>query len=79
MNEMFVMYANYKKKSSHKRKVAANLEKNVCAYFKIKNILGMFEGWCDIKPKYFKFRTLNAHKQLFNSKYFNWLGYGILR
>ena len=39
------------KKSSHKRKIPANLEKNVRVYFKVKNKLGMFECWCEIRPK----------------------------
>ena len=39
------------KMSTHKRKVSANLEKDACLYFKVKNKLGMFEYWCEIKPK----------------------------
>ena len=39
------------KKSSHKRKVPANLEKDFCVYFKVKNKLGIFEFWCEIMPK----------------------------
>ena len=50
MNEMFIMYANHKK-SSPKRKVPANQEKDVCVYFKVKNKLGMFQCWSEIKPK----------------------------
>ena len=39
------------KKSSHKRKIPANLENNVYMYFKVQNKLGMSEYWCEIKPK----------------------------
>ena len=42
MNEMFIMYANHKK-SSPKRKIRANREKDVCVHFKVKNKLGIFE------------------------------------
>ena len=50
MNEPLIMYANYKK-FAHERKVPANLKKDVCMYFKVKNKLGIFECWCEIKPK----------------------------
>ena len=36
---------------SPKRKVLANLEKDVCMYFKAKNKLGIFEYRDEIKPK----------------------------
>ena len=36
------MYAN-RKKSCHKRKVPSNREKDICVYFKVKNILGKSE------------------------------------
>ena len=37
------------KTSSLKRKVPANLEKDVCMYFAEKNKLGMCDCWCEIK------------------------------
>ena len=48
MKGMFIMYARYKK-STHKRKIPANLEKDNCVYFKVKNKLGMCVCWCEIK------------------------------
>ena len=36
---------------SDKRKVLDNLKKDACVYFKVKNILVMFEYGCEIKPK----------------------------
>ena len=36
MNEMFIMYANHEKVFSQKKN-PANLEKDVCVYFKVKN------------------------------------------
>ena len=41
MNEMLIMYVDPKNIFSQK-KVPANLEKDVCVYFKVKNKLGMF-------------------------------------
>ena len=41
MNEMFIMYAHIKKKSSHESDVPNNLEKDACVYFKVKNKLDM--------------------------------------
>ena len=38
--------ATTKKNSSH-RKDSVN---DVCVYFKEKNILGMWESWCEITP-----------------------------
>ena len=49
MNEIFKLYANYKK-SSYKRIVPTNLEKGDCVYFKVKK-KELCESWCEIKTK----------------------------
>ena len=51
MNKISIIYANHKK-SSHKRKVPANLEKDVCVYLKAKNKLGICKRKCEIKTNY---------------------------